>query len=128
VIGKVMRDAARGLRRRETRSEALLWAALRDRRLLGTKWRRQRPFGPFVLDFYCEAARLALEVDGSVHGAPDVLARDRARQQILESEGIHVLRVSADVVEHDLPAVLDLITRALDDQSEPSPASRERAG
>lgn len=50
-----------------TDAERRLWWLLRDRRLAGEKFRRQHPFGPYVLDFYCERLRLAIEVDGAQH-------------------------------------------------------------
>lgn len=99
-----MIDAARELRKRPTRGEAILWAALRRHQLDGIKFRRQQPLGPFVVDFYAPAHRLVVEVDGPIH----VLQTegDKQRQDLLESLGIHVLRVSTDDVEKALPAVL----------------------
>ena len=67
---RIYRDnvpAARRLRARETVSERVLWGALRDRGVGGYKFRRQHPVGIFVLDFYCEALRLAIEIDGPIH-------------------------------------------------------------
>jgi very-short-patch-repair endonuclease len=102
-------EAARQLRRDSTRSEDLLWQALRRKEFRGLKFRRQHPLGGFVLDFYCHAAKLAVEVDGSVHHAPDVRARDRDRQTLIEAAGIRVLRVRAEDVESDVNAVLHQI-------------------
>ena len=57
-------ELARELRKRQTSAEALLWQLLRDRRLLGYKFRRQHQFGDYVTDFYCREAGLAIELDG----------------------------------------------------------------
>ncbi|HMO97445.1 MAG TPA: endonuclease domain-containing protein, partial [Tepidiformaceae bacterium] len=82
--------AARRLRRTMTESETRLWARLRGRQLNRLKWRRQHPVGPFVLDFYCDWAKLAVEVDGGIHAMSDVAERDRDRQALLE-ERYHLL-------------------------------------
>lgn len=105
--------AARVLRSRETRSERALWARLRNRGFHRLKFRRQHPVGPFVLDFYCEDLQLAIEIDGAVHGRPDLQVADANRQQVLESLGIRFFRVSADATERDIEAVLLTIERAL---------------
>ena len=70
---------AKAFRRRMTPPEARLWRFLRAHRLKGYGFRRQHPIGPFILDFYCAGARLAVEVDGAVHDDPDQIERDRRR-------------------------------------------------
>lgn len=57
---------ARDLRRKLTLPEVILWTALRGRHLDGRRFRRQHPFGAYILDFYCDEARLAVEIDGGV--------------------------------------------------------------
>ena len=61
---------ARGLRKALTLPELVLWDELRGSRLAGFRFRRQHPLGPFILDFYCPAARLAVEVDGADQQTP----------------------------------------------------------
>ena len=106
-----IRSAPRRLRKLPTRSERLLWEALRGRRLDGRKFRRQHPVGRFVLDFYCPAEKLAIEVDGSAHDSS--VKADEERQEILESLGIVFIRLPAELVETDLPAALAIITTTL---------------
>ena len=77
---------ARGLRRRMTLPEVVLWTALRQGRLAGLRFRRQHPVGPYILDFYCSRARLAVEVDGAGHDQPDQLRHDARRGDWLPSE------------------------------------------
>ncbi|MHB8515677.1 MAG: endonuclease domain-containing protein [Dehalococcoidia bacterium] len=101
---------ARELRARSTRGEDLLWEGLRNRRLLGRKFRRQQPVGPFVLDFYCGEERLAVEVDGPVH--EQQRAADAERQALLETLGIRFVRVRDDLVQTDLPSALRTISAA----------------
>ncbi|MGB8601533.1 MAG: DUF559 domain-containing protein [Rhizomicrobium sp.] len=83
---------AKVLRRNMTHAEALLWSRLR--RTPGLHIRRQHPIGPFIVDFACFAARLVIEVDGSVHESVAVCARDTARDDFLIAHGWHVLRLS----------------------------------
>lgn len=117
-----VKGAARQMRKEPTRSESLLWSALRNRCLASRKFRRQHPVGRFILDFYCQEERLAVEVDGPVHETQR--QADGERQQILESMGIRFLRLSAALIESDLPAALAAIEEAL--SPGPSPAQRER--
>jgi very-short-patch-repair endonuclease len=112
-------ERAREFRTTPTRSEALLWDALRDRQLTGVKFRRQSIIGPFVADFCAPLFHLVVEVDGAVHAGQR--EHDVERQQWLEAEGYRVLRVSADAVETDLPSVLRTITDALSLYHSPSP-------
>src|SRR5918999_2508245 len=83
---------ARVLRRKQTWAEKLMWSWLRDRRFNGWKFRRQHPLGPYYIDFFCEEARLAVELDGYGHGLPDKLVRDQERKRFLNRIGIMVLR------------------------------------
>jgi very-short-patch-repair endonuclease len=103
-------EAARRLRREATPAEAVLWEALRGRRLNGLKFRRQQPLLGFVTDFYCEELNLAIELDGSVHHSTDAKAHDSEREAVLKGAGIKVLRFTNEAVLKDLTAVLKSIT------------------
>ncbi len=105
-----MLETAQHFRKQPTRSEAQLWQALRGKKLGGIKFRRQQPIGPFVVDFYAPAYRLVVEVDGPVHDRQ--VDADQARQQLLESIGLCVLRIPAALVENDLPKALQTIFAA----------------
>ena len=83
---------ARALRKRPTWAEKLMWRWLRDRRFSGYKFRRQHPAGGYFLDFFCEEARLSIELDGFQHGHPARQAYDAERAKVLQSLGIHELR------------------------------------
>jgi very-short-patch-repair endonuclease len=89
------------LRKSTTDGEEAAWWLLRDRSLLGLKFRRQHPLGPYVVDFYCPERRLAIELDGSIHAQPSQARRDKARDKILQSQGIQVLRVPNGMVLED---------------------------
>ena len=88
---------ARRLRRTLSLPEGLLWRELR-RKPQGVKFRRQHPLGPYVLDFYCAAAKLAVEVDGIAHDMGDRPERDEARDAFARSQGIEVTRIPASDV------------------------------
>lgn len=97
---------ARELRRRMTLPEVVLWQAVRKGRL-GARFRRQHPIGPWILDFYCNACRLAVEIDGASHDDPDRLARDRRRATWLAKRGIATVRIPARSVLGNLEGVLE---------------------
>ena len=67
--------------------EVLLWKELKGRKV-GLHFRRQHPLGPYVLDFYCDEAKLAVEVDGSSHGTDNRPDRDDRRDGWLAGKGI----------------------------------------
>ena len=100
---------ARVLRRKLTPPEARLWTRLRGRGLGALKFRRQHPIGPYVLDFYCAEATLAVEIDGASHDHPDRIEHDRRRTSWLNTQGIRVIRISAEAVRIELDGVLDFI-------------------
>ncbi len=104
-----IRDRAKDLRRGMTAPEKLLWAMLR-RNQLGLHFRRQHPVGPFILDFYCAAAKLCVEVDGPVHDEQE--DADARRTAWLTKEGIRVLRFTIAEVEQRPAAVLAAIAKA----------------
>jgi adenine-specific DNA-methyltransferase len=106
-------EFARQLRREQTDTERLLWLLLRDRRFMGCKFRRQHPIEPYVVDFYCHEARLAIELDGGEHNEPAARARDEERTRFLEARGIRVLRFWNDEVFNNLEGVLQTIYEAL---------------
>lgn len=94
---------ARTLRAAMSMPERILWQAIRKKQI-GLRFRRQHPAGPYVLDFYCDAAKLCVEVDGDHHNHR--IARDAARDSWLAEQGVSTLRVAARDVLHDLDAVV----------------------
>src|SRR5260370_40197474 len=102
---------ARGLRQSSTNAERRMWSALRDRRLLRYKFRRQHPIGGFVVDFACTEYRLAIEVDGGQHADN---AADARRTAWLEREGWRVIRFWNNDVLGNTGGVIQAILRALE--------------
>ena len=100
---------ARELRQAMSKPERLLWWALRGKQA-GFRFRRQHPAGPYVLDFYCDAIRLCVEVDGESHDLRT--SQDRRRDEWLARRGVVTLRVPAQEVLENLEAVVALIAQA----------------
>lgn len=114
------------LRREATTAESLLWELLRDRRLLGRKFRRQHPIGQFIADFFCDDARLIIEIDGAVHREPTQQERDRLREEILREHGFAILRFTNDQILDRTEQVLQEIAAYVTAHSyeHPSPLSQ----
>ncbi len=100
-------ERAQGLRREMSPPEVLLWSRMRGRGLDGLKFRRQHPVDPYVLDFYCHEARLAVEVDGWGHNMGGQAERDERRDAYLAARGIRTLRIVASDIYDDLEEVLN---------------------
>ncbi|MGC9956560.1 endonuclease domain-containing protein [Roseiarcus sp.] len=105
------REFARTLRKHPTRAEDILWQRLRGSHFHGAKFRRQVPFNRFVVDFYCHAAKLVVEIDGVQHEW--FADYDEGRTEILERLGVRMLRFTNAEVCDDLDAVLARIREEL---------------
>ena len=115
---------ARELRRDLTIAERRGWELLRDRRMLGLKFRRQHAIGRFIVDYYCAELKLILELDGGMHNDPERAAYDAARTAWLEAHGFLVIRVRNDRLSREgLRALLSNL-----DPRPPSPRSGEGDG
>ena len=108
-----MTTRARALRREQTPAERTLWGRLAGRRPAGTKFRRQQPIGPYVVDFVSFERRLVVEVDGGHHNEAVMRVADQERTAWLESEGFRVVRFWNNEVQGNLEGVLHSITDAL---------------
>jgi very-short-patch-repair endonuclease len=97
-----------------TLPEVILWQELRRGSLKQLRFRRQHPVGPYILDFFCSAARLAIEIDGTVHHNDQQSEHDARRDRWLTKESIRVLRIAAaDILSDErLGDVLYGIVRA----------------
>ncbi len=102
---------ARKLRNTGTDAESKFWQSVRARQLAGWKFRRQFPYGPYVVDFICLDAKMIVELDGGQHA--EHLDYDAARTQFLESAGFRVLRFWDHDVLRNLNAVLEQLLYVL---------------
>ena len=106
-------EFAKELRHSQTSAENFLWQILRNRRIEGTKFRRQHPLGNFVADFYCHEAKLVIELDGSIHEITEVKQYDNERQAAIEQLGLTVLRFTNDEIFSDIDKVIQKIINHL---------------
>jgi len=105
-----------------TNAERLLWQHLRNRELGGYKFRRQRPIGPYIVDFVCLEKKLVVEVDGGQHAGQVEL--DTKRSGYLKEKGYQVLRFWNNEVLKEIESVLTVILLSLDGNITPlSPSS-----
>jgi len=102
-------EKRRQLRNNAPPAEVKLWHALKGKQVAGYKFRRQYSVGAYVLDFYCPALKLALEIDGSSHNGDDAQEYDRQRQQFVEALGIRFLRFTNAEVHRNLEGVVAAI-------------------
>ncbi|EIJ35404.1 endonuclease domain-containing protein [Thiothrix nivea] len=107
------REKARCLRQQSTAEEALLWEALRNRRLAGYKFRRQYAIDQYIVDFICVSERLVIELDGTHHADAEQIAYDEVRSQFMQAAGYRILRFWNHHVEQDMTDVLNTIKRAI---------------
>jgi very-short-patch-repair endonuclease len=107
-------ERAKELREEITPAEQKLWAALRVRQLGGYKFRRQHPLGPFIVDFYCNKAKLVIELDGDTHAEQETY--DNERTEWLESHGLRVIRFTNNDVHTNLDGVAQEILRVCEER------------
>ncbi len=107
---------ARALRKSMTDPEIMLWSRLKGRGRDRPIFRRQVVFGSIILDFYCPAARLAVEIDGATHWEPAARERDEARDAWLGRQRIEVLRIEAGRVYRDLGGVTDAVIQLAEER------------
>jgi very-short-patch-repair endonuclease len=106
---------AKRFRRELTRPEFLLWQLLRTSHS-GHNFRCQHPAGPFILNFFCAKANLAIEIDGFAHGTGDRAERDTARDVRLAEHRIDTLRIPAVHVLKDATEVANAIIATVEDR------------
>lgn len=117
---------ARELRENMTRQERHLWYDFL--RTYPAKLRKQQPIGAYIVDFYCHAAGLVVELDGGQHYEENVIEYDKRRTAFLSSQGLSVLRVTNTDVDHNFSGVYEEIDRAVHALSVGCAASSPRGG
>lgn len=115
-------DHARALCRQQTDAENRLWYHLRASRFRGLKFRRQKPIGPYIVDFVCLSRKLVIEADGGQHGD----MADRERDAWFEARSFTVLRFWNNEILHQTGAVLERIREVVERLSD-TESPRENA-
>ncbi len=106
------KQRARDLRKNMTDAERMLWQKLRNRQLKGYKFRRQKPVGPYIVDFICPEKMLIVEIDGGQHAVQK--EEDAKRTAYLMKENYRVIRFWNNAVLTECRAVMSRILDALE--------------
>ena len=101
----------KNLRNNSTSAEACLWFYLKQKKIEGRKFTRQKSIGNFIIDFYCPEEKLAIELDGEQHFWEEGMKRDIRKTNFLESQGIIVLRFENKWVFEDIEFILGEIRK-----------------
>ena len=104
-----LKNRRRDLRRKQTEAERAFWGQVRNQQFHSLKFFRQYSIGPYILDFYCPALRLAIELDGGQHNQTETKEYDAARSQFLLEQGITVVRFWNNDVLREMRSVLEKI-------------------
>ncbi len=104
-----LKPLAKALRKNMTFAEILLWNELKNKKMKGYDFDRQRPIDNYIVDFYCKDLQLAIEIDGISHDIEDVIVNDLERQKRLEKLGVRFLRFDDREVRKDMRNVLRTI-------------------
>ncbi len=104
-----LKELARQLRNNITKSEIRLWRYLKGKQMMGYDFHRQKPLLNFIADFFCHELKLVIELDGYTHQFEEVIAKDKIKQDELESLGLTVLRFTDEDVMKDINNVLRTI-------------------
>lgn len=102
-----LKERARYLRNHSTLAEVLLWKHLRDKQMMGYDFDRQKPIDKYIIDFFCDEIKLAIEIDGNSH--KDNAEKDEERQIKIEQFGIRFLRFTDLEVKKNMRSVLHTI-------------------
>jgi very-short-patch-repair endonuclease len=108
-FNKKLKGLARELRKRMTDAELVLWGKIRKKELKGYQFYRQKNIGNYIVDFYCPAAKLIIEIDGGQHYSEVGLERDKTRDNYLMSLGFTVLRFSDRDIFKNIDGMLQRI-------------------
>ncbi|HJP62325.1 MAG TPA: DUF559 domain-containing protein [Mucilaginibacter sp.] len=104
-----LKQLARKLRKEMTYGEVLLWNELKEDKLWGFDFDRQRCIDNYIVDFYCKELMLAIEIDGMTHNSEEAFLKDELRQSKLESFGVRFLRFAESEVKYDRANVIRAI-------------------
>ena len=116
-----LKETSRLLRSSMTDAEQALWQRIRHKQIQGVQFYRQKPLSAFVVDFYCPAAKLVIELDGSQHFAEEHQGKDQERDAALTGSGLRVLRFDNRQILLETDAVLEVIDKAVKERVNQNP-------
>ena len=124
---KSFKGLGRALRSKMTKSEACLWKYALKSSQRGVPFRRQRPIDNFIVDFVCLELKLAIELDGITHQYPEVIEKDKMKEDKLNALGFVVLRFDDSEVLNDINAVIRSIDNTIEELRNDPPPPRPSA-
>lgn len=110
-----MKDLRRDLRRNQTDAEKAFWKCIRGRQVQGLKFFRQYSVGQYILDFYCPAVKLCVELDGGQHNDEQNKESDGVRSEFLQTQGVTVLRFWNHEVLQQTDAVMEKLAQQIEE-------------
>ena len=133
-LSNLIKQTIRNLRKNQTDAEGVIWKVLRDRKFKGFKFLRQYPIvfkwrkkSRFLIaDFYCHEAKLVVEIDGPIHTRQKDY--DEAREIVLKSSGLNILRFDNEVVLNKMNQVLETISETMNVPAVPATPSLIKRG
>ena len=114
---------SRQLRQNLTDSERVLWRRLRGKQLADVQFYRQKPIGPYIVDFYAPKAKLIIEIDGSQHFEEPQAEKDRERDEYLSRLGLLIIRLNSRQVLKETDAVVEFIYQKVEERTPNPPKS-----
>jgi very-short-patch-repair endonuclease len=110
---KNLKELARVLRKNMTDAERRVWSKVRRKQLKEFQFYRQKNIGDYIVDFYCPAAKLIVEIDGGQHYSEENIVKDEVRDKFLSDLGFRVLRFSNSDVFKNIEGVVEEIYNQL---------------
>ena len=110
---RLLKPYSRELRKNLTTHEKILWKHIRNKKIQGVQFYRQKIIGSFILDFYSNEPPLAIELDGIQHSSSEHEEKDKNRDSYLQAIGIFTLRFNNVEITSELDDVLQLINKTL---------------
>jgi len=115
------KNRRRSLRKTMTPAEGILWSRIKNRQL-GYKFKRQYGVGKYIVDFYCSALKIAVEIDGGGHYEESSIVKDIKRTEYLNQFGIKVIRYTNLDIKNKLNSVLQHLKNICDESTRPHPS------
>jgi very-short-patch-repair endonuclease len=115
---KSLKEFSRYLRTNSTLGEVILWNQLKQNKMCGYTFYRQKPVGPYIVDFYCKPLNLVIEVDGTIHLEEAQKLNDDERQAVLEQYGLQFIRIVDEDIKINLEYVVNEIEQWIMQQTD----------
>lgn len=113
LYNRNLKSLSRQLRANSTDAEKLLWSKIRKKQIKNYQFFRQKPIGNYIVDFYCDKARLVIEIDGGRHYEDENSKNDKIRESFLEEQNLRIMRFTNLDVLKNIENVVEKIYREI---------------